>query len=265
MVVDEIRKTGGTAVADYNSVEDGEAIIATALKAFQHVHVVVNNAGILRDKSFARTSDTDWDLIHRVHLRGSFAVTRAAWPHMKKQKYGRIIMTASAAGVYGNFGQANYSAAKLGLLGLSNTLAIEGAKDNIHCNCIAPTADSRLTRTVMPPNILEQLKPEYVAPLVLYLCHDSCGANHGLFECGAGWFAALRWQRSQGSILRTSTSSPSPVTPESVRDNWTGITDFEGASFPQTIQESVSTIMEKLQSVPASASTGSWTSADVVS
>uniref|UniRef100_A0A669CSX8 Peroxisomal multifunctional enzyme type 2 n=1 Tax=Oreochromis niloticus TaxID=8128 RepID=A0A669CSX8_ORENI len=175
-VVEEIRAKGGKAVANYDSVEDGEKLIQTALDAFGRIGV------ILRDRSFARTSDLDWDLIQRVHLRGSFLVTRAAWNHMKNQKFGRIIMTASAAGIYGNFGQANYSAAKLGLLGLANTLAIEGRKYNIHCNTIAPVAGSRLTETVMPPDLVASLKPEYVAPLVLWLCHEQCQENGGLFE-----------------------------------------------------------------------------------
>uniref|UniRef100_A0AAY4DLD9 Peroxisomal multifunctional enzyme type 2 n=1 Tax=Denticeps clupeoides TaxID=299321 RepID=A0AAY4DLD9_9TELE len=221
-VVEEIRAKGGKAVANYDSVEDGEKLIQTALEAFGRI-----------DRSFGRTSDQDWDLIHRVHLRGSFQVTRAAWNHMKNQKFGRIIMTASAAGIYGNFGQGNYSAAKLGLLGLSNTLAIEGRKYNIHCNTIAPTAGSRLTETVMPPDLLESLKAEYVAPLVLWLCHEQCQENGSLFEVGAGWIGKLRWERTQGAILR---HKDQPMTPESVRDRWDQICDFADATKPANIQ-----------------------------
>ncbi|MCL4121699.1 UNVERIFIED_CONTAM: hypothetical protein GTU68_062248, partial [Idotea baltica] len=151
IVVNEIRAAGGTAVANYNSVEDGEKIVQTALENYGRIDILVNNAGILRDRSFARISDNDWDLVHKVHLRGSFSVTRAAFPHMKKQKFGRIIMTSSVAGIYGNFGQANYSAAKLGLLGLSNTVAIEGDRYNIHCNTIAPMGGTRLTEGILPP------------------------------------------------------------------------------------------------------------------
>uniref|UniRef100_A0AAY4DKE8 Hydroxysteroid (17-beta) dehydrogenase 4 n=1 Tax=Denticeps clupeoides TaxID=299321 RepID=A0AAY4DKE8_9TELE len=218
-VVEEIRAKGGKAVANYD--------------------IVINNAGILRDRSFGRTSDQDWDLIHRVHLRGSFQVTRAAWNHMKNQKFGRIIMTASAAGIYGNFGQGNYSAAKLGLLGLSNTLAIEGRKYNIHCNTIAPTAGSRLTETVMPPDLLESLKAEYVAPLVLWLCHEQCQENGSLFE-------VIRWERTQGAILR---HKDQPMTPESVRDRWDQICDFADATKPANIQESLQTLVEVLSKV----------------
>ncbi|XP_037115642.1 peroxisomal multifunctional enzyme type 2 [Syngnathus acus] len=245
-VVDEIKAKGGKAVANYDSVEDGEKLVQAALDAFGRIDIVVNNAGILRDRSFVRTSDLDWDLIHRVHLRGSFLVTRAAWNHMKEQKFGRIIMTASAAGIYGNFGQANYSAAKLGLLGLSNTLAIEGRKYNIHCNTIAPVAGSRLTETVMPPDLVAALKPEYVAPMVLWLCHEQCQENGGLFEVGAGWIGKLRWERTQGCITRQSNQ---PMTPEAVRDQWDKVCDFTDATKPTSVQESLQSIVNVLSKV----------------
>ncbi|KAM5329532.1 peroxisomal multifunctional enzyme type 2 [Glossophaga mutica] len=245
-VVEEIRRKGGKAVANYDSVEAGEKVVKTALDAFGRIDIVVNNAGILRDRSFSRISDEDWDIIHRVHLRGSFQVTRAAWDHMKKQKFGRIIMTSSASGIYGNFGQANYSAAKLALLGLSNTLAIEGKKYNIHCNTIAPIAGSRLTQTVFPEDIVEALKPDYVAPLVLWLCHESCEENGSLFEVGAGWIGKLRWERSLGAIVRQKNQ---PMTPEAVKANWTKICSFENASKPQFMEESTSSIMEILSKI----------------
>ncbi|EDQ92216.1 uncharacterized protein MONBRDRAFT_23152 [Monosiga brevicollis MX1] len=226
-VVDEIRAAGGTAVANYDSVVNGQAVVDTAIKAFGRVDVVVNNAGILRDRSFSKMTEGDWDIVHQVHLKGSFAVSRAAWPHMRKQKYGRIIMTASTAGIYGNFGQANYSAAKLGLVGLSNTLAYEGAKYNIHCNALVPTAGSRLSASVMPEDYANAMKPEYVAPVVLFLCHESCEANRGVYETGAGWVAALKWQRTEGAKLQSAESS---ISPEKVRDVWDSINDFATAS-----------------------------------
>uniref|UniRef100_A0A8D0B8T4 Peroxisomal multifunctional enzyme type 2 n=1 Tax=Salvator merianae TaxID=96440 RepID=A0A8D0B8T4_SALMN len=245
-VVEEIRARGGKAVANYDSVEAGEKLVQAALDAFGRIDILINNAGILRDRSFTRISDEDWDIIHRVHLKGSFLVTRAAWNHMKNQKFGRIIMTSSAAGIYGNFGQANYSAAKLGLLGLANTLAIEGRKYNIHCNTIAPTAGSRLTQTVMPQDLLDAFKPEYVAPLVLWLCHESCQENSGLFEVGAGWIGKLRWERSLGAILRQKNLA---MTPEAVRDEWEKICDFSNANKPRTIQESVSILNDVLSQI----------------
>ncbi|KAM6475423.1 peroxisomal multifunctional enzyme type 2 [Liasis olivaceus] len=245
-VVQEIRAKGGKAVANYDSVEAGEKLVQTALDAFGKIDILINNAGILRDRSFARISDEDWDIIHKVHLRGSFLVTRAAWSHMKNQKFGRIIMTSSAAGIYGNFGQANYSAAKLGLLGLANTLAVEGKKYNIHCNTIAPTAGSRLTQTVMPPDMVDALKPEYVAPLVLWLCHERCQENSGLFEVGAGWVGKLRWERSLGAIVRQKNHL---VTPEAVELNWEKICNFDNAQKPQNIQESLVMLNDVLSQI----------------
>ncbi|XP_057346705.1 peroxisomal multifunctional enzyme type 2 [Manis pentadactyla] len=245
-VVAEIRRKGGKAVANYDSVEAGEKIVKTALDAFGRIDIVVNNAGILRDRTFGRISDEDWDIIHRVHLRGSFQVTRAAWDHMKKQNFGRIIMTSSASGIYGNFGQANYSAAKLGLLGLANTLAIEGKKSNIHCNTVAPTAGSRLTQNILPGDLLETMKPDYVAPLVLWLCHESCEENGGLFEVGGGWIGKLRWERTLGACVRQKNQ---PMTPEAVKANWQKICDFDNASKPQRIQESVGNIIGALSQI----------------
>ncbi|XP_054550482.1 peroxisomal multifunctional enzyme type 2 isoform X2 [Talpa occidentalis] len=165
---------------------------------------------------------------------------------MKKQKFGRIIMTSSASGIYGNFGQANYSAAKLGLLGLANTLAIEGSKSNIHCNTIAPTAGSRMTQSVLPEDLLEALKPDYVAPLVLWLCHESCEENGSLFEVGAGWIGKLRWERTLGAIVRQKNQ---PMTPEAVKANWRKICDFDNASKPQTIQESTGGVIGVLRKI----------------
>ncbi|NXT51483.1 DHB4 enzyme, partial [Pluvianellus socialis] len=263
-VVDEIRAKGGKAVPNYDSVEDGEKLVKTALEAFGRIGTVALFFLILRDRSFVRISDEDWDIIHRIHLRGSFLVTRAAWNHMKNQKFGRIIMTSSAAGIYGNFGQANYSAAKLGLLGLSNTIAIEGRKHNIHCNTIAPTAGSRLTQTVMPQDLVDAFKPEYVAPLVVWLCHDSCTENGSLFEVGAGWIGKLRWERSLGAIVR---GKDQPMTPEAVRDKWEKVCDFDNASKPRTIQESISVLNDALSHIESqgSVSMNSTSSGSVVS
>jgi NAD(P)-dependent dehydrogenase (short-subunit alcohol dehydrogenase family) len=198
VVVAEIRKAGGQAVANYDSVEFGEKIVKTAVDAFGTVDIVINNAGILRDVSFQKMSEVDWDLIMKVHLKGAFSVTRAAWNIMKEKSYGRIINTGSSAGIYGSFGQVNYSTAKLGLWGFTQSLAKEGEKRNIRTNCIAPLAGTRMTETVMPKEVTEALKPEYVAPFVAYLCHDSCTDNGALYEVGAGYIAKQRWQRSAG-------------------------------------------------------------------
>jgi len=240
VVVEEIKKAGGTAVANYNSVEEGDKIIETAIKSFGRVDIVVNNAGILRDVGFHNMTDKDWDLIIGVHLKGTYKVARAAWNVMRDQGYGRIINVASAAGIYGNFGQANYSAAKLGIFGLTQTLAREGAKKNIKVNCIAPLAASRMTETVMPKEMLESLKPEFVSPVVAYLAHESCEDSGGLFELGAGWVAKLRWARSKGGVMKKATI-------EGVRDIWADVTNFDDEEHPTSTQDTFPPVMAALE------------------
>ncbi|KAK6337706.1 bifunctional hydroxyacyl-CoA dehydrogenase/enoyl-CoA hydratase fox2 [Orbilia brochopaga] len=229
VVVDEIRAAGGKAVANYDSVEHGDKIIETAVKAFGTVHVLINNAGILRDISFKNMKDADWDLIMKVHVDGSYKCAKAAWPHFRKQKYGRIINTSSAAGLFGSFGQCNYSAAKLGLVGLSETLAKEGAKYNILCNAIAPVAASRMTQTVMPEEVLANLKPDWIVPVVAYLVHESNQhENGGIFEAGAGHVAKLRWERSKGALYKPD----STMTPGAILKKWDQVRDFSSPSYP---------------------------------
>ncbi|MDB4993501.1 MAG: Oxidoreductase, short chain dehydrogenase/reductase family protein [Myxococcaceae bacterium] len=242
-VVEEIKAAGGEAVANYDSVEDGGKIVQTAMDTWKRIDIVVNNAGILRDTSFIKMTDADWDLIMKVHVQGAYKVTHAAFPYMREQGYGRIIMTASAAGIYGNFGQTNYALAKLGLVGFSNTLAIEGGKKNVHCNTIAPIAGSRMTETVLPPELIDALKPELVSPLVAYLCHESCEENGGLFEVGGGFFSKLRWERTKGEMFRLGRK----VTVENVQKSWPKITSFENADHPADITSSLGPIMGNVQ------------------
>ncbi|CAH0551643.1 unnamed protein product [Brassicogethes aeneus] len=244
-VVDEIKRNGGIAVADYNSVVDGDKVIKTALDNFGRIDVLINNAGILRDKSFVRISDQDWDLVHNVHLKGSFKATQAAFPVFKKQGYGRIVMTSSNSGLYGNFGQANYSAAKMGLVGLASTVAIEGAKSNIHCNVIVPTAASRLTEDILPPDLYAELKPELIAPVVAYLCHESCEENGSIIESAAGWAGKCTIVRAKGNLLRSKISDI--VTVENVRDSWEKVTDITGAERLASIQEATGQLMSDLE------------------
>jgi len=243
LVVDEIAAAGGEAVANYDSVTDGEKIVQTALDSFGRVDVVVNNAGILRDKSFHKMEDKDWDLIYDVHLKGAYKVTHAAWPHMREQQYGRVVFTASAAGIYGNFGQANYSTVKLGQHGLAQTLALEGRARNIVVNTIAPIAGSRLTETVMPKELLDQLKPEFVTPLVLKLCSEDHTDTSGLYEVGAGWIGKLRWERTRGYGFSVSAE----LTPELINEQWSRITDFADADHPASGREATAAIMSNLQ------------------
>jgi NAD(P)-dependent dehydrogenase (short-subunit alcohol dehydrogenase family) len=193
LVVKEIQESGGTAVANYDSVatpDGGEAIVKTALDNFGQLDVVVNNAGILRDRSFAKMSQEELELVLDVHLKGAFFVSQPAFRVMKERNYGRFIFTASAAGVFGNFGQSNYGAAKMGLVGLSNVLAQEGEKNNIKSNVIAPIALTRMTETIMGGMGLK-LDPEYVTSLVVYLTSEECELTHEIYSVGAGRYARV--------------------------------------------------------------------------
>jgi len=243
-VVEEIKAAGGEAVANYDSVTDGDKIIQTALDAFGKVEIVINNAGILRDVSFHKMSDEDWNKVLAVHLHGSYAVTKAAWPHMREQQYGRVIMTTSAAGLYGNFGQANYSAAKMGLAGMGLTLAWEGQKRNIFVNVIAPIAGSRMTETILPKDLIDKLKPEYVAPLVGYLCSEQNTTTGGIFEVGAGVVARVKWMRAPGVAIPLKDG----VSVEKVAENWDKINDMTDGKFVSSLAESSQLTMTNLAS-----------------
>ncbi len=244
VVVDEIKAGGGEAVANYDSVTDGDRIVQTAMDSFGKIDVVINNAGILRDKTFHKMEDRDWDLIYDVHVRGAFKVSHAAWPYMRDQNYGRMIFTASAAGIYGNFGQTNYAMAKLGLHGMSQTLALEGRTKNIMVNTIAPIAGSRLTETVMPQQLVDALKPEFIMPLVVKLCDENSQETGGLYEVGAGFIGKVRWERSKGHSFSVSQG----FNAEDVNDAWDEIVDFTDADHPSNIAEANKPLIKNLKS-----------------
>jgi NAD(P)-dependent dehydrogenase (short-subunit alcohol dehydrogenase family) len=188
-VVAEIKESGGRAVANYDSVADSagaENIVKTALDEFGAIHGVVSNAGILRDGTFHKMPFENWDAVLKVHLYGGYNVIRAAWPHFREQSFGRVVVATSTSGLFGNFGQANYSAAKLGLVGLINTLAQEGAKYSIKANAVAPIAATRMTQDILPPEVFEKLTPEYVAPVVVYLCTEEVPDTASVFIVGGG-------------------------------------------------------------------------------
>ncbi|WP_304639030.1 SDR family oxidoreductase [Pseudomonas sp.] len=242
-VVEEIKAAGGTAIANPDNVINGDRIVECAMDNFGRVDVLVNNAGILRDKSFPKMTDEDWDLIYKVHVEGAYKTTKAAWAHMKENNFGRIIFTSSTSGIYGNFGQANYGMAKLGLYGFTRTLAIEGRKNNIFVNAIAPTGGTRMTEGLFPPGAFDKLKPELVSPLVAYLCSEQCQETGSLFEVGGGWMGKVRWERSLGIGFNPDEG----FTPEDVAANFDKLCSFEGAVHPKDNIEALKELMANIQ------------------
>ena len=227
-VVEEIRALGGEAVPNYDSVatpQGGQSIIQTALDTFGHLDILIHNAGILRDKTFAKMSQEMWKNVLAVHLEGAFNVTQPAFRLMKKQGYGRIVFTTSAASLFGNFGQSNYAAAKMGLVGLMNALKLEGAKYNIKVNTVAPIAATRLTQDILPPNLHDRLRPEFVAPLVLYLCSEQCPVNGRIYQAGGGVYGRAAVVSGPGVHL----GEGEPPTPEEIAAHWQEILSLDGA------------------------------------
>ncbi|WP_295870511.1 SDR family NAD(P)-dependent oxidoreductase [uncultured Zhongshania sp.] len=216
-VVDEIKAAGGEAiahganVANYSEVED---MVQQALNAWGRVDILINNAGILRDKSFTKMSIDDFKLVMDVHLMGSVNCTKAVWDLMKEQQYGRIVMTTSSSGLYGNFGQTNYGAAKMAVVGLMNTLGLEGAKYNVRINALAPTAATRMTEDIMPEEILAMLVPEAVTAGALILCHEGAPSRH-ILCAGGGGYASSKIFETEGVYLE-----PAQQTPEAVAAHW---------------------------------------------
>jgi NAD(P)-dependent dehydrogenase (short-subunit alcohol dehydrogenase family) len=231
-VVDEITAAGGEAVADTNSVstpDGGAAIVQTALDAYGTVDIVVNNAGILRDKAFHNMGPDLLNPVLDVHLKGAFFVTRPAWAVMREKGYGRIVSTSSAAGIFGNFGQTNYGAAKMGLVGFTRVLAVEGAKYGIKANAIAPLALTRMTESIMG-GLGDKLDPGLISPIVTYLAHDDCPVTGTLYSVGGGRVAQVFIGETQGYFK-------AGLTPEDLRDHWEQVVDREGYAVPSNLAE----------------------------
>lgn len=226
LVVAEIKEAGGRAVANYDSVADADGaanIVKTALDEFGAIHGVVSNAGILRDGTFHKMTFDNFDSVIQVHLYGGYNVIRAAWPHFREQSYGRIVVATSTSGLFGNFGQANYSAAKLGLVGLINTLAQEGAKYNIKANAMAPIAATRMTEDILPPEVFKKLTPEYVAPVVAYLCTDEVPDTASVFIAGGGKVQRVALFQNKGVTF------DEVPTVDDVAAHWSQIDDLSAA------------------------------------
>jgi NAD(P)-dependent dehydrogenase (short-subunit alcohol dehydrogenase family) len=244
-VVKEIEEAGGKAIANYDSVstpEGGEAIVKTALDGFGRVDIVINNAGILRDRSFVKMTPQEIEAVLDVHLKGAFFVSQPAFRAMKKNAYGRFMFTASAAGVFGNFGQSNYGSAKMGLVGLSNVLAVEGAKYNIRSNVIAPIAMTRMTENILA-NMDLPLDTECVTPLVIHLCSEECEITHEIYSVGAGRFARVFVGLCKGWISRDNPK----VSAEEVRDHMEQIRDESGYTVPGSAADEMIAAMKDIK------------------
>jgi NAD(P)-dependent dehydrogenase (short-subunit alcohol dehydrogenase family) len=240
--VKEINEAGGQAVANYDSVATpagGKAMVQTAIDHFGRIDIVINNAGILRDKTFIKLEPQDLEAVVDVHLKGAFFVTQPAFAHMKEQGYGRIVFTASNAGILGNFGQTNYGAAKMGLVGLSNVLSLEGAKYNIKCNVLAPVARTRLTEQLLGP-LADTLDPECVTPLVTYLASEQCQETHSIWSVGGGRYARMFVGLTPGWFA----GKGAKPTPEQVRDHVSEIRDTSKYIIPDSIADEMKLMLE---------------------
>ena len=248
-VVAEIKEAGGEAIANGASVTDDAGVahlVKQTMDEWGRIDILIANAGILRDKSFGKMELKDFEAVVDVHLMGTVKPAKAIWPIMREQQYGRIVVTTSSTGLYGNFGQTNYGAAKLGLVGFMNTLKLEGARDNIKVNAIAPVAGTRMTENIIPPEVFAMLKPDYVTPGVVYLASEDAPTG-AILTAGAGVFAAAQMVESEGINLGHGADA------DTVAEHWAKIADFAGAKHYVTGGEQTQKFMARLQDKPVKA------------
>ncbi len=231
-----IRDAGGEALFIPGRVEEGDQLVEAVINECGRIDAIVHNAGFVQDKTLRKMTDEQWDLVQDVHLKAAFKLTRAAWTHFEEQGSGRLVFISSASGLYGNFGQGNYAAAKAGMHGLARSIQLEGSALNIAANVVAPFGATELNSANFPEELKAAIKTDYVAPLIGYLAHPDCQENGGLFEASAGVYKKVRWQRAAGLEVDTS----QPITLKQIADGWDEVTDFSDPEYPNEMRESLS-------------------------
>ena len=244
-VLSAIERQGGRAIHIPGLVENANALIEKVVEQCGRLDAIVHNAGFVRDKTLRKMTDEQWDDVMGVHLKAAFQLTRAACPHFEAAGRGRVVLISSASGLYGNFGQANYAAAKMGMYGLARSITLEGAKSNITCNCVAPVGATTMNSAHWSDEDKRIRKAEYVAPLVAYLAHAGCEESGSFFEASAGSFRKLRWERTEGLNLFP---EETPVTVDTIASYWAKITDFANTEHPTSMSDSLQRMYARFSS-----------------
>lgn len=241
LATDEIIANGGRAFYIPGRVEEGHTLVQSVVAQCGRIDAVVHNAGYLQDKTLRKMSEEQWDKVLDVHLKSAFLLSQAAWPHFEQQGGGRLVFISSASGLYGNFGQSNYAAAKAGMHGLARSIALEGAASNICANVVAPFGATEMNSANFPDALKAAIKVDFVAPLIGYLAHLECSENGGLFEASAGVYKKVRWQRSAGLEVDVT----QPITLDDIANGWQQIVNFSDPEYPNDMRESLSLMYQR--------------------
>ena len=241
----DINNAGGKAVHLPGRVEDSAALVERVMSECGRIDAIVHNAGFLQDRTLKKMTEEQWDVVLDVHLKTSFKLTQAAWPHFESEGGGRVVLLSSSAGLFGNFGQANYASAKMGMYGLCQSIAMEGAKTNITCNCVSPFGATEMNSTNFPEELKTAIKTDYVAPIVAYLAHLDCTESGSMFEASAGSFKKLRWERTEGLNLDGRVDD---ISIDAVAAGWDKIVDFSSTEHPANMGESLSMMYSRTMS-----------------